>query len=308
MDKPYTTYEEQINILKSKKLNIPNDKEAISLLKECSYFALISGYKAPFKGKDGCYKPHTTLKDIHALYEYDMELRELFLRYILKIENHIKSLMSYSFCSEFGELQSDYLNVTNYDYSTENQDEINKLISKLQDTISDSKNHVYLRHQQDKHGNIPLWALVRALTIGTISKMYSYLKQSSKCQISKEFPGVTEGELARMLNLLSRFRNVCAHNERLYDYVYQKGEIKNTDMHKLMALKKRKGVYVQGKKDLFAVVIVLKYLLNAVEFSKFIDSLDNLTNDFLTKTSIIQELQLLKMMGFPVNWKDLRNL
>ena len=102
MDKPYTTYDEQLDILKRKKLNIPNDEEAVQLLKECSYFALISGYKAPFKGKDGFYKPYTTLKDIHALYEYDMELRELVLKYILKIENHIKSLISYSFVQSLG--------------------------------------------------------------------------------------------------------------------------------------------------------------------------------------------------------------
>ena len=267
---------------------------------------MISGYKAPFKGKDGFYKPHTTLNDIHALYEYDMELRELFLKYILKIENHIKSLISYSFCAAFGELQTDYLNVNNYDYSTENQDGINTLINKLQEEISDSANHVYLRHQQVNHGNIPLWALIRALTIGTVSKMYSYLKPSNKFQVSREFKDVTEGELARMLNLLSRFRNVCAHNERLYDYVYQKGDIKNTNIHKSLSIRKKKGVYIQGKKDLFAGVIVFKYLLNKKDFESFLDSMIELTDGFLSRTSIIQELQLLKMMGFPENWKEIK--
>ncbi len=308
MDKPYTTYEEQLDILKRKKLTITDDTEAIELLKECSYFALISGYKAPFKGSDGNYKIHTTLNDIHALYEYDMELRELFLRYILKIENHIKSLISYSFCATFGELQSDYLNVNNYDSTTENQDEINKLISKFQETISVSTNHVYLQHQLSKHGNIPLWALIRAITIGTISKMYSYLKPNSKYQVSIEFAHVTEGELEKMLNLLSRFRNVCAHNERLYDYVYRKGNIKNTQAHRLLQLKQKKGVYVQGKKDLFAVVIVFKYLLNKDDFDNFIEKMSLLTESFLGKTSIIQRLQLLKMMGFPENWKDIRDI
>ena len=180
MDKPYTTYDEQIQILKDKRLEIFDEDEAVQLLKECSYYALISGYKTPFKAKDGYYKPHTTIKDIYALYEYDMGLRELFLKYILKIENHIKSLISYSFCATYGEMQSDYLNVNNYDYSTENQDGINQLISKLQETIATSTNHAYLQHQLIRHGNIPLWALIRALTIGTVSKMYSYLKTSDK--------------------------------------------------------------------------------------------------------------------------------
>lgn len=34
MDKPYTTYNEQLDILKRKKLSIPNDEEAVQLLKE----------------------------------------------------------------------------------------------------------------------------------------------------------------------------------------------------------------------------------------------------------------------------------
>ena len=178
----------------------------------------------------------------------------------------------------------------------------------MQEEISDYENHVYLRHQQINHGNIPLWALIRALTIGTVSKMYSYLKPSNKYQISIEFTNVTEGELARMLNLLSRFRNVCAHNERLYDYVYQKGDIKNTDIHRKLDIRKKKGVYVQGKKDLFAVVIVFKYLLGQKDFERFLDSMVKLTDNLLSQTSILQELQLLKMMGFPDNWKEIRNV
>ena len=55
--KPFMTYEQLIHKLKDeKKLEINDTDYAIKLLKEHSYFALISGYKGPFKQKDGTYK------------------------------------------------------------------------------------------------------------------------------------------------------------------------------------------------------------------------------------------------------------
>lgn len=64
-EKKFLTYEEQINLLKSKKLEFENEKLAISYLKQYGYFSLISGYKDIFKiEKNGNYKPGTTFDDI----------------------------------------------------------------------------------------------------------------------------------------------------------------------------------------------------------------------------------------------------
>lgn len=307
MDKPYTTYEEQLIILEKKHLTIPDRDEVVELLKRCSYFGLITGYKHPFKDKEGNYKIHTTINDIYALYTYDMELRELFLKYILIIENHIKSVMSYSFCESFGDLETDYLNANNYNYIPLKQADINKLLSKLRYAMNDFDNHPYLQHQRDNHGNIPMWVLMKVLTIGIVSKMYSVLKPQTQTLISKEFAYISEEELSQMIDLLSRFRNVCAHNERLYDFKYLKSEIRTTDVHKQLKLKKRGQRYLQGKKDLFAVTIVFKYLLEDDEIESFVNTFKELTDSLLAKTSIIERNQILKLMGFPEDWEKIKN-
>lgn len=308
-DKPFTTYEKQVEILDSKKLEIHDKEEIIKLLKEYSYFSLITGYKPLFKDKKTKdYKKHVTINDIHALFMFDSELRALVLKYILKIENHIKSLMSYSFCQVYGDAQGEYLNVTNYDYIPSKQDDINKLVSKLSNVIKDDEQHLYMKHQKDKYGNVPLWVLTKALTLGVISKMYSCLKQPIQQNISKEFEYVTDGELAQMIDMLSRFRNVCAHNERLYDYTYNKCSIDTTDIHLQMNLKKKKGYYTQGKNDLFAVIIIFKYLLNAYDFEIFILHLKKILNDLLKTTNAIQKMQILKAMGFPSDWESVVEL
>lgn len=64
------------------------------------------------------------------------------------------------------------------------------------------------------------------------------------------------------------------YNERLYDYIYRKGTIDNMDVHEILDIKKRKGQYSKGKNDLFAVVIVLKYMLSMVKPSVQIGELE----------------------------------
>ena len=306
-DKPFMTYEQQIFKLQDeKKLEINDEKYAIKLLKEHSYFDLVSGYKGPFKGKDGKYKLHTKIEDIYALYVFDDDLRSLFLKYILKIEKHVKSLISYSFCEKNGEEQQHYLNVTNYNYTPNTQTEINDLIARLTTITNDPKNYPYIKHQKTEYNNIPLWVMMKALTLGTVSKMYSFLPQSIQCDVSKEFDYVHEGMLVQMLDLLARVRNVCAHNERLYDYKYRKGTIDDTDIHAELSIGRKNGHYAKGKNDLFAVVIVLKYLLSEEDFNDFIDGVSNIVEALLQKTKRMDRNQLLKYMGFPDKWIEIK--
>lgn len=304
-EKPFLTYEGQLEKLKNK--GLVTQEEDVELLKECSYFSLISGYKALFKKKDGNYKPHTTLKDIYALYEFDHNLRSLFLQYIFAIEIHIKSLMSYAFCTQYGEEQLAYLNTTNYDYTPGNQDDINEMVSKFKKIIqnSNSLKQSYIVHHRDTYGNVPLWVLLKALTMGSASKMYSYFKQPVKQRVSKEFQGINENELVRMVDLLSRFRNVCAHNERLYDYKYRKHDITDTEIHKRLKISKTKNRYCSGKNDLFAVVIVFKLLLKDDQFEEFKKEFKGDIDRLFSKTRQIQNQQLFKQMGLPPNWEEI---
>lgn len=305
--KPFLTYEKQIRKLKEKELKIEDENYAVWLLKKYSYFDLISGYKGPFKRKDGKYKANVTIEDIYALYCFDDKLRALILRYVLKIEKHIKSLISYAFCEKHGGNQSQYTNVTNFNYTDKMQEEINKLVNKISHIINHPNNYVYIRYQKEKYGNVPLWVMMKAITLGTVSKLYSFLPPGIQSKISREFTYVNEGMLIQMLNLLARVRNVCAHNERLYDYKYRKGTISDTEIHTSLGIKKEKGQYGKGKNDLFAVVIVFRYLLEKDNFIDFIREFEKIFNELLSRTRMIQKQQMYKYMGFPDNWMEINN-
>ena len=306
-DKPFLTYEEQIQKLLNKGLTIYDCEAATALLKKHSYFALVSGYKKPFKAKNGLYKPHSSLDDIYSLYVFDDTLRTIIFRNILKVEKHIKSLISYSFCETYGDDQQLYLDATKYNYSRTNQADINDLIGRLSKIVADPKDYFYIKHQLQKHGNIPLWVMMKALTLGTVSKFYSFLPQNIQSRVSIEFDYVTESALVRMLDLLARVRNVCAHNERLFNYRYNKGAINDTFIHQYLCISKTNGQYSKGKQDLFAVIIVLKYLLSNEEFCLMIDEINNALETLLTSTKQLQRPQMFKYMGFPSNWITIKN-
>lgn len=306
--KPFLTYQQQIQKLREdKKLLIEDEAKAIELLKRHSYFALISGYKRPFKKKDGTYREYTTLEDIYALYTFDNALRNLVFSKILIVEKHIKSLLSYSFCEEYGSMQQTYLDATKYNYIPANQEGINRLVSKLTDIAKNPKDYPYIQHQKDTYGNIPLWVMIKALPMGSISKMYSYLPPRIKTKISKEYACVNEDELGRMLDLLSRVRNVCAHNERLFDYKYRRGGIRNSYVHAALKIPQNKNGYKSGKSDLFAVLISLRYLLKPEEIEDLVSQIRDLLDNLYASTKRITATQMRKELGFPENWESVKD-
>lgn len=316
-EKPFQTYDEQITILQTKGLNIVSNIHTKALLQKHSYFNLIIGYKTPFKDEStGLYKKNCSIDDIHSLYMLDSALRSVFLKNILTVENYIKSLISYAFCEKYGNSQACYLDRQNYSFyndvktpiQSQHNCNINTLITKLKHILSNNTQYSYLKHQKERYENIPLWALIKASTMGVVASMYALLPQALQVNVSRCFVDINETMLVSMLDLLARVRNVCAHNERLYDYKYQKGLIPDTYVHQKLAIPQKKTQYVKGKKDLFAVVIALKYLLDKKEFASFFNELDESLERFHRQTSQIQAPQLQKLMGFPSNWKNIELL
>lgn len=314
MNKPFKTYEQLIQKLeKEKKLLIPDKTYAIRLLKEHSYFALISGYKEPFKDKiTGFYKSGTKIDDIFALYIYDSNLRGIVLENTLIIEKHIKSLLSYAFAEVYGDEQSQYLNPNNYDCMTSKKDdrtkkrEIKNLISMFTNVVIPPFEHKYIEHQWTNYKNVPLWVSIKELTFGSVSKMYSLCPQKIQAKVSIEFPDVNAGQLSSMLALLSKVRNVCAHNERLYDYsTGEKRSIPNMPIHSKLKIPVDGAEYKKGKSDLFAAVICFKYLLSKEQFISAVNQIDKEIKTLCNSTNRVEEKQMFKYMGFPSNWLEI---
>ena len=98
----HLTFSDQVAYLQDKKHLIISDRQYTEdSLRRIGYFPLIGGYKHLFRiPLSKKYKEGTSFEEIVALYEFDLELRELFFRYLLQIERHMRSLMSYYFSEQ----------------------------------------------------------------------------------------------------------------------------------------------------------------------------------------------------------------
>jgi abortive infection bacteriophage resistance protein len=304
--KPFLSYQQQLDKLADEKnLTVSDRGYAERMLRQYSYFALIGGYKEPFKNlTTKKYKDGTRFEEIVALYEFDENLRELLLKYILKIELKMKSLLSYYFTEKHSEAQIHYLSPQNYNTGPAYIDEVYKLLRILSAISAQHNQHTYIDHQRKQHGNVPLWAVVKALTFGNMSYMYRCFPSSLQVKVCKNFSRVHTGELSRYLKILTKYRNVCAHNERLFTY-RTKDDILDTPLHGRLKIPKKGAQYIYGKKDLFSVVIALFYLLEAEDHRAFIDSLAKAIDRFLYATTHVSSGEFLCTMGFPPNWTEI---
>jgi abortive infection bacteriophage resistance protein len=304
--KPFLSYKDQIAKLQhDKQLIISDSTYAQKVLAELSYYSLIGGYKDLFKNPAcGKYTYGVTFEEIVAFYYFDEELRSLFLKYILHVERHMKSIFSYHFSEKYGENQNTYLSESNYNLNKKNQHEIQRLVKSLQKSVSLPTHYTYIAYYVKVYGNVPLWVAMNALTFGQVSKMYQYATSDVRTKISKNFDGLTEKQLHQFITILARCRNVCAHGERLYSFEINEA-IPDMPLHHKMKIQQKRGQYCCGKNDLFAVVIALRYLIGKDEFKSFKRNLLKLINDVLKKCPHIPKENLLNEMGFPINWNTI---
>lgn len=305
MPKPFLTYEQQLVKLRDEKhIVIADEAGTLCKLQQVGYYSLVSGYKHLFRlPAQKIYKDGTAFEELVSLYEFDEALRELFLHYLLHIERHVRSLLAYYFTEKYGEAQSAYLLKTNYNYVRKHQQGIDRLVHELQ-KLTLTTQHSYIAYQQNTYHNVPLWVLVNALTFGTLSKMYFFFPFDLQSKVSKNFAHVNEKQLGQFLAVMTKFRNVCAHNERLFSY-RSKDAIPDMELHAKLGIPKGRGLYQCGKNDLFAVVIAFRYLLPKQEFLVFKRALTTQIDNFLKSTTHISEEELLHAMGFPANWKKI---
>lgn len=308
MAKPFLTYDQQIQTLKDKQLTIQDDTAAKDALRQIGYFSLITGYKSLFKDKTThYYRNGSTFEEILLLYRFDEDLRELTLRYLLPVERHIRSAWSYAFCRAFGDAQSAYITPQNYQYATaKRQREVDRLIQQhLAPLLNNRTDYPHIEHCKRAHQNVPLWVLLTAVSFGSLSKMYTLSKPQIQSAVSKEFMGVNERSLGQMLQVLTVYRNVCAHGDRLFSYRCARHEIPDLPLHCKLNIPQKGTQYRYGKRDYFAVVLCLRYLLPDSDFLAFKKRLVSLVDRFVGHSRQISEGELLEAMGLPKNWEKI---
>lgn len=306
--KTFKSLDEQIGILKRKGLIIHDEEKAKDILFRENYF-FISGYRLLFmkKEKKGVFITGTTFEELYATFLFDRAIRNTFFKNILIVENNIKSIMSYQLSKKYGFKEKEYLDPQNFSQNTVQSRQVYDVLNKVKRQIRiNGKKHTATFHYIENYGYIPFWILVKVLSFGLMSEFYDILKDEDKNEISKEY-GISAEMLSIYLSLLSNFRNVCAHEDILYDHRTQRS-IPDTHFHELLNIPKDEDEYIYGKNDLFSLVIILKIMLTKDKFDEMMDEIIREVEALDEVVDTVPLETILNRIGFPDNWKKIKNL
>ena len=311
-EKVFKTLDDLVDLLIERGIDIPDDSSrdyAKNVLEKHGYYNLINGYNKLFLDStcnDVKYRSGTTMNEINALYQFDRVLRNIFFRYILEVETHVKSLISYYFSEEHG--HKNYLVYTNFNTNLRDSEaKITNLIAEIQRQTASRSSDPSIAHYLRTHGYILLWVLNNILTLGTISKFYSLMLPKERQNVSKCF-GIMDKELENALAYISTVRNFCAHGNRLYCFRTKK-PLSTTPFHSQLNIEcNDDGEFLKGKRDLFACMIALKRLLSNNDFKRMNKEIFRAIGTLTKKLTLLTKREVLNEMGFPENWRSLNNL
>jgi abortive infection bacteriophage resistance protein len=318
-EKLYKSYRQQLTILRSRGMMIDTGSQGsrvMRILERENYYNIINGYKELFLASkatatvDEVYKTGTTFNEVYALYNFDRELRNIYLKYLLKLENTFKTVIAHEFSARYG--HDNYLKIENFDTSNErNISSAIKLIGNIQQEIARqmSKHHQVVTHYMTEHGYIPLWVLVNVLTFGKIENFYKNMKPADKTIVAKQF-NLQPNELSKFMHMLALARNKCAHDERFFDMKF-KERIHTKSIKNFSALgivRAKDGSYTYGTNDIYAIAIMFALLLSKSDLKEFISSMRNLFNKLQKQLHTITASEIMSIMGYDSNWMNLTKL
>lgn len=347
-DKNYKTYRQLLTILRSRGMTIDKGSQGsrvISILKKENYYNVINGYKDLFLDVQSSptkeqYKTGTTFDEVYALYVFDREVRHIYLKYLLKVENSFKTVLAHEFSSVYG--HDNYLKLDNFHIgpttekrvlqriatsnnldmtnnlpqilklsAEENISSVIKLMGDIQQEIARqmSKHHQVVTHYMSEYGYIPLWVLVNVLTFGKITTFYNLMIDKDKMSVAKEF-GIPHYELHKYMDMCSLARNKCAHDERFFDIKFRRRlHTKSIAKFNILGLTRdTSGSYSSGTNDAYAIAIIFAMILSKTDTKDFVYSMKTSFNKLAKQIKTINIDDVMKIMGYPKNWDNIIQL
>ena len=313
-DKPFKTYDEQIKILLSRNINIPDYDFARMVLSSLSYYTIINGYKDTFLSIPGTdsFIEGTNFNDLYTLHMIDTNVSSIVFKNILFVEQYLKTKIAYLVSEQYGVYtnpsdlsnrdSADYLCRNNYGRSDRGR---NNILRQLKETLSSDRINDSVAHYANIRNHIPPWILVTNITFGLTIKWYNILSSSDKTRICSEFlptPDLSINEKKEFISIaldqLRRYRNKIAHGNRIFNLSglpsLPKKQLLNLSYNTLSSGEYNKNI---GKSDLFAVILTCfilidnRYILTNF-MSDLIYTLNPYVNIRMNGKSILEILEL----------------
>ena len=289
--KPALTFYEQLEKFKLHNIKISDDNLAINILKQVNYYKLLGygvGLKNPQNPEEFI---NCSIEMLFRLYTFDSRLRNLFHLYLEYIEIEFKTKLSNYMSLKYGPEcyrdESIFVPIVKSDGTNP----YSIIVQNLDKEVERHKNALFVRHHIDNYdGHFPFWVAVELMSFGDVVSIYRMLNDDDKKAIY-QFYGMKNDFLTGWLLNFVEIRNICAHNNRLY----------NIKLKQQLRLYKSKFYDIKelNSHKLFPSIIVIKRIFNSDErWGSFNKELKLLILEF-------GDVIRLDFLGFPENWKEI---
>lgn len=259
MGKKATTIEEQISLLKSRKMIISNEEKAGEILMDIGFYRL-GFYAFPFEKtfpqlekRTHEYKDNTYFSEIVELYYFDYDLRKILTYYLNRIEVNLRTYITYTVSNYYKESPTWFVdtNILNKAYVEIFEEKVYKTIR---------ENPVIDRHHKHYINDrfAPAWKTVEFMTLGNICSLFNNLKNK---ELKREIAAHYKCGLGVFINYIETIRvirNTCAHGGCIYNLSLAK------------AIKSSNQVPIGGNKrhNISGIVDVIRYMVGTISINR----------------------------------------
>lgn len=289
-DKPFKTYQEQIEILKNRYGLIINDNIFAEVaLRNFTYYDLVNGYKDCFMTNEK-YNPGVSIEELYIFFLIDRTVQSILFKYSAIVENSFKSKLAYVISENFGVVESDYLDPIHY-----NKSHNGILFSDIIDSCNFITNNISeipqpTRHYCAKHNHVPAWILFKNLSFSNAINFFQLLNPKEKKETANLLysnPAISDADkisfVLDALTIIRKFRNKIAHNLKFVTFKNYRNPLAPNVFIKIIPselltwkdIKKgKRGLY-----DIYAFILCLFVLLEDPLVKSFLISE---LNDYLS--------------------------
>lgn len=297
-NKPALTFEQQLEHLASRGLQIDNQSDALQQLTSISYYRL-SAYWYPFRKRNtdetvsSFFSPNSSFEEVVGLYEFDRKLRLLVLDALERIEVSVRTKITYHIGHKYGAFG--YLDPKNFHEKFNHAKWVSRLNNEVHRSSDEFVNHYKTKYTD--YPNIPIWMLTEVMSFGSLSFFYEGLQNSQKLGVEDKkavanYFDLHHKRLGNWLHTLTYVRNVCAHHSRLWNRKLAIRPDKAKQSEWLPPMTPRSD-------RIFYILLILRQLLRA---SGNGDEWAIQINQLITPIAATNSYRV--AMGLPPNWVE----
>lgn len=308
-DKSFKTIDEQLELLKRRRLTIEDEENARKYLLTNTYYDIINGYSKYFEESTNRYLIGSTFDEICKLNWFDKEIRRTMFNAILVAEQHVKSIFAYRFSERYPYIESSYLNLSAYDprkekYARKTIEHLNNNLEYLR------KKERAVSHYLEKYGYVPIWVLVEFIDFGTFYHLISNVRKSLQNKVAQDLKSFIDDNIQKnnvnvftpecMLSFLKNIketRNICAHNNRLIGFSCRADSYYFQDIYCSYGIDKD-----DERRSVYSTMICLQCFLSKTEYANLQNTIRKRMNYFDNRVKSIDINKIIVELGFPINW------